>query len=208
MMANQLTPIDVPVTGLENGVLHKFRVYAQNALGDATPSNEVEATPARAPDAPVITELNPSDGQIEVIWSAPVNNGGEPVDEYRLEWSSNDFANILCTETLSGNPPATTYTVTGLTNGDTYYFRVIAINEVGESDPSDVESAIPVTVPAKPVLNEPVVADSSLTVSWSAPYDGGSPLTGYTLSITDVTGGNTFPDVSLDEMQLTILQLN
>ena len=44
-----------------------------------------------------------------------------------------------------------TYTVTGLTNGRTYIFEVRAVNEVGQSPPSDADEATPM---AKEVILE------------------------------------------------------
>ena len=42
---------------------------------------------------------------------------------------------------------ATGYKVTGLVNGTTYYFRVTAVNRVGEGPRVAEAKAVPVTVP-------------------------------------------------------------
>src|SRR4029079_2173210 len=78
----------------------------------------------------------------------------------------------------------TTYADTGLTNGSTYYYKVTARNSRGESSLSTELSATPTaaaTAPAAPALASAVAGDGIVGLSWSAPADGGSPLTGYTL---------------------------
>ncbi len=44
----------------------------------------------------------------------------------------------------------TRYTVTGLTNGTTYYFKAVAINAAGPGPLSGEASAVPVTMPGTP----------------------------------------------------------
>ena len=50
---------------------------------------------------------------------------------------------------VNGSSLVTTtgYKVTGLVNGTTYYFRVTAVNRVGEGKPSAEAKAVPATVP-------------------------------------------------------------
>jgi hypothetical protein len=67
-------------------------------------------------------------------------------------------------------------------NGNTYHYAVIAINLVGRSVPSDVVEATPVspaTVPGR-VTDLVIKAKGTRAIlTWSAPDDGGSPITGY-----------------------------
>jgi hypothetical protein len=80
---------------------------------------------------------------------------------------------------------ATSCTVGGLTNGNDYTFTVHATNLVGdgpESDPSNtVTPALP-TAPAKPTGVTALGGVQSATVTWTAPDDGGSAITGYTVT--------------------------
>jgi hypothetical protein len=79
------------------------------------------------------------------------------------------------------NSPATTQTITGLTNGTSYSFTIAATNEIGTSDDSPPSNAAtPRTVPGAPYAIGTTAGDGKITVSWSAPsIDGGSPITGY-----------------------------
>jgi hypothetical protein len=73
------------------------------------------------------------------------------------------------------------YTLTSLTQGIIYDFRVRAHNDVGFGDNSDYESFMAATVPSLPVAPTKYSADQTqITIEWLAPIDdGGSPLTGY-----------------------------
>ena len=86
---------------------------------------------------------------------------------------------------VNGSPVETaTYTVTGLTNGKTYYFTVKAVNGVGRSAASTEASVTPATVPATPAKPTAVAGNEKATVTWTAPTTGGSPITGYTVTST------------------------
>ena len=60
-------------------------------------------------------------------------------------------------------------------------YRVFAINLRGQSDQSDVASATAeaATVPDAPMANATATSDTEITVTWTAPADGGSDITGY-----------------------------
>jgi len=73
--------------------------------------------------------------------------------------------------------------VTGLTNGIAYTFTVVATNIVGSSDDSAASASVtPAAVPGTPSITS-VVANSgrSVTITWTAPADNGSAITGYTV---------------------------
>ena len=78
---------------------------------------------------------------------------------------------------------ATTFTVTGLTNGTAYTFTVAAINAVGTG--ADSAACAAITPPARPrPARRPASAgtagDASVALSWTAPAsNGGSAITGY-----------------------------
>jgi hypothetical protein len=100
------------------------------------------------PAAPTGVTASPLDGGAGVTWAAP-SNGGSPITSYTV---TPYVAGVAQTPTvLSGNPPATSATITGLTNGTGYTFTVSATNAVGASPasaPSTVVTPSATVVPA------------------------------------------------------------
>src|SRR5207244_822842 len=73
----------------------------------------------------------------------------------------------------------------GLTNGQAYYYRISAVNRVGEGGLSAEVSTTPSSGPAVPAAPQNLVATAgnrAVTLRWSAPAsDGGSPVENYTI---------------------------
>src|SRR5581483_8985917 len=90
---------------------------------------------------------------------------------------------------------ATNATVSGLTNGISYVFRVAAINAIGTGPYSAPSAAVvPATVPGAPTAVSGTPHDSQVALTWTAPSDiGGSALTGYHVQYSS-DGGTTWND--------------
>ena len=89
---------------------------------------------------------------------------------------------------------ATSYTNTGLTNGTTYYFKVSAVNDVGEGSLSSEASATPATVPSAPLsLTATQHKGKGIVLSWVAPTSsGGLVITGYRIYRSTASGFEVF----------------
>ena len=75
----------------------------------------------------------------------------------------------------------------GASPGTTYYYALVARNPVGPSPASAEVSARPPSVPAQPTLSA-TAGVGKVDLSWTAPADGGSQLTGYTLLRGTISG--------------------
>ena len=173
------------VGGLVNGTSYTFTVVATNALGSSPTSAASNAvTPAPVPGAPHNVTAARGDKAATVGWTAPSTSGGSAITGYTVTSSPGGI-----TKTVAADQ--TTALVTGLTNGTGYTFTVVARNSAGASPPSEPSSTVvPATVPGAPASVTAVKGDSSVAVSWLAPgSNGGSPITGYT--VTSNPGGVT-----------------
>src|SRR5271157_3845472 len=172
-------------TGLTNGQIYYFYVEAINVMGSSAPSTEVNATPASqpitVPGAPTDLTATAGNAQVVLNWIAPANDGGSPIVNYQVfkgttpngeSWLANVSASLL------------TFTATGLTNGQIYYFYVEAINVMGSSAPSTEVNATPasqpITVPGAPTDLTATAGNAQVVLNWIAPAnDGGSPIVNY-----------------------------
>jgi hypothetical protein len=83
---------------------------------------------ALVPAAPTGISGTPGVGTMALAWTAPTNTGGVALTDYIIQYST-DQTNW--TTFADGTSTATTATVTGLTGGTNYYFRVAAVNSAG-----------------------------------------------------------------------------
>ena len=84
-----------------------------------------------------------SDQRVDLSWTAPASNGGATILRYEYEL---DFSG---TWTSTGGT-ATSYTVRNLTNGQSYTFKVWAVNRVGAGGASNSQSATPTSTLVAP----------------------------------------------------------
>ncbi len=150
------------ISGLANGTSYTFTVTAANANGNgpaSEPSNAVTPTAATAPAAPSgVTAAPAGNGSALVSWTAP-NNGGSTITKYTITPYIGSEAQTA--STINGSPPATSTTVTGLTNGTAYTFTVTATNSIGTGPPSEHSNTItPVAIQNIFGNSTPVATDS------------------------------------------------
>ncbi|MBI3617463.1 MAG: hypothetical protein HY210_04500 [Candidatus Omnitrophica bacterium] len=186
-------------TGLTSGTTYYFVVSAKDASGESPNSNERSAMPVAAP---VLNTATAGDKQVTLAWTAATGAAG-----YKIYYGT--APGVYGTPITVGN--VTTSTVTGLTNGTTYYFAVSGTNTSGESARSNERSAAPVPpAPAAPVLSTATAGDKQVTLDWAAATGaagykiyygtapgvyGGTPITVgniTTSTVTGLTNGTTY----------------
>ncbi len=104
------------------------------------------------PDAPTIGTATAGNASATVTFTAPSNNGGSAILDYRITSSPGGI-----TETVSGTPGV----IDGLTNGQAYTFTVQARNAQGYSAASAASNSV---TPAAPTIGK---SPSSLTFDWT-----------------------------------------
>ena len=95
-----------------------------------------------APPAPTSLAVSSGNAQVTLSWSAPTVTAQAPITDYVVQFSS-DSGSTWSTF-ADGTSTATSATVTGLTNGTAYVFRVAAVNSAGTGAYSSTASGTPV----------------------------------------------------------------
>ena len=117
-----------------------FRVVARDAdTNESLRSAVLAVSTATAPGAPTALTAAPgADSQMQLVWTAPADAGGQPLTGYRIERSRDVNPRDWTDAVVDIAGPATTWTdATGLAAATTYHYQVRARNSVGLGDASD-----------------------------------------------------------------------
>ncbi|WP_036319766.1 PQQ-dependent sugar dehydrogenase [Microbispora sp. ATCC PTA-5024] len=155
------------LTGLTPNTEYRLSVFARDAAGNVSPPSAqaicttMRSADTKAPTAPSnLAYSGLTAGSVTLKWTASTDDTG--VTEYRVRSGTTDYA------TVTGAPPGTSATVTGLACGSPYSLHVVARDAAGN------ESA------------------ASNTVTFTTPScgssDGGVPS-----AITQISSGWTIP---------------
>jgi uncharacterized repeat protein (TIGR02543 family) len=161
------------ISPLTNGTPYTFTSTATNATGTSASSSSASTavTPASAPSAPLGVAGSGTGGSSTITWSAPSDNGGSAVTDYIVEYRV--ATSGTWTTFTDGVSTTTSATVTGLSAGSAYEFRVTAKNLIGNSLAS-FTSPVVETLPAAPSITGVTAASGQVSVAWNAPTHLGS----------------------------------
>ena len=180
-LANATTFTDPAV---RSNATNRYRVVAFNASGNSPASNIAGVLGAVAPGAPTVGTASPSFLAATVAFTPPASDGGSPITLYTATSTPGG---------IQGTGTASPITVTGLTAGTAYTFKVRATNSVGTGPASASSNSVtPVSdvVPAAPTIGTASALNGQARVAFTAPApNGGSPILSYTA--TSTPGGIT-----------------
>jgi predicted phage tail protein len=143
---------NMKVGKLREGHQYKFRVKAVNKQGESQPLTTTDAITAKdpyeKPGKPEDLQIADWDkDRVDLQWKPPVNDGGAPIEK----WA---FVCIFCevisfryiiekkdkfgdwVEAMQVSGTDTVASVPNLTPGETYQFRVKAVNKAGPGEPT------------------------------------------------------------------------
>ena len=183
------------MTSTTNGVYSysPTPTFPTNSFGAANYWVDVIFTPTPVPGTVSgVTATSGGKTSANVSWSSPATGG--TVTQYRVT----PYVGSSPQSSTTVDAPATTTTITGLTTGTTYTFRVAALNPNGtgpESAPSGAVTPLTAVAPSVPRSVSAVAASQQARVTWTAPQaDGDAAITGYT--ITPYAGSTALSAVS------------
>ena len=176
LVSNPSAALSCTFTGLTNGTSYTATIVAKNAGGSST-GVTASATPVAPtpPGAPTGVTATAGNGQATISWNAPSSAGSSVITSYTVTASPGG-------RTCTVNAPATTCTISGLTNGTAYTFSVVATSTAGNSSPSSASTSVSpqATVPSAPTNVTAASGNGEATVSWTTPVsDGGESIDGY-----------------------------
>ena len=163
-----------------------FVLAARSSAGSATQSFTLLITHnAKAPRVPRNVKGATSEiGSATVSWTAPSSRGRLPITSYTVQPSPS--CSLCGGLSVSGSPPDTQTTVTGLTIGTAYTFEVTATNSVGTGPPSRKSKVV------APLSFDDEFSGTTLSSAWTA-VTGANPGNGeqecYSPQNVSVSGG-------------------
>ena len=189
------------LTGLAGNTDYDVRASLDSTFASGVVTAAFTTSPTK-PGKTRSVSIGVGNGLLPITWTPPLSDGGSAITGYKIQWKSGSqsFGDPSREHTTTG-ASVTAHFITGLTNGTEYTVRVIAVNAVGDGPPSDEWTRTPVGPPDAPP-NVQASGNAELTVTWDAPNDGGSGITGYTvqLKLSSVSG---WPSGSVTERTLT-----
>lgn len=183
----QFGPLNAAVNAT-NGTTYTYTVRAINTVGTGTESAHsgpvTPTAPATVPDVPTITGAVAVDSFVGINWTLPAN-GGAPIIGYIITLYIGGLAQAPVSVSA-----ARLFGFVAATNGTTYTATVRAVNSVGQSGESAPSSAVTPaaagtgggSAPGTPTGVTAQPGDSNAIVFWAFPSDGGSVITGYTVT--------------------------
>ena len=172
---------------LTKGTSYTFRVAAVSDDGQGDWSDEASGTPATVPGS--VSDFTATAGNelLELAWEAPDEDGGSPVTGYVVQW----VAGRASRQKTEVDAAATSYTIRGLDNNQSYSVWIQAVNAVGVGtitapagqdgalgpvSPSPVAAGAPANLTAatgRDDFNRELFIATELDLSWSEPVNSG-----------------------------------
>jgi titin len=161
-----------PGSNSTSGIAELTASYVYYSTNNANGSAVISYT-SGVPGAPTGVSGSPADSTVNLVWTTPSDTGSSAITGYTVQYSVDPYSSWTTAAMCTGT--GTSCAITGLTNGTSYKFKVLATNSTGDSPYSTVSLAVtPEGPPGAPTISGITGGDGSLEVSFTA---GTSTLT-------------------------------
>ena len=141
--------------------------------GAESPASD-EAAATLIPAKPAGLAAKAGDTRVALTWTDP---GNSSITRWKLRRKDGNNAWGAWTPIEGSGASTTTHTVTQLTNGTAYQFRVRAVNATGDGEISDTVTATPEAFPPAPTGLTATGGNRTVTLAWTS--GGGVGITGW-----------------------------
>ena len=162
-----------------SGLSSSYEYYSTNGGAGSVVISYTTGPPA----APTEVRGTAGNGAVKVFWVAPVDSGQSIISNYLAQYSTDGGATWSTAVDLG--TAENSATVSGLSNGTAYRFRVAAVNSAGTGSYSDPSAAVtPLSPPTAPTITTVTAQDGALKLALTPPSSG-APVTGYDYRVDD-----------------------
>ena len=162
------------------------------------------AVAAAVPGAPGGLTVSVNDtGKLDLSWDPPGSNGGSSVTGYKVQWKESADSWDTPADVSEATVTRTSHTVSSLTDGTEYSFRVGAVNSVGESATSTEATGTPRETTA-PTVSSAAVDGATLTITFSEALTESPVPATTTFSVTVGEAARAVDSVSISGSVVTL----
>lgn len=162
-----------------------MRISSSPSIGDdgtiyvGSEDNYLYAINVGPPYSPKDLQVTSGNNYANLSWQEPDYDGGSEIYGYKIykgqESGKEEYLKIINTTSLS-------FIDDDVLNGETYYYYITAINEVGESKYSNEVNATPLGPPTKPIDLVALINEGKIELNWIVPEnDGGTEIERYNI---------------------------
>lgn len=156
-----------------NGLSYVYFIRAINEIGISAPSNRDRAEPTGVPYPPWKLTAREKENSVMLQWDPPITDGGYPIHTYQIFRSEPGLEPYLYYE---ANGSTYTFMDISVEPNSIYFYYVIAVSDLGASDPSDVAQVTLEGYPTPPRDMSLTRGDGFVMIEWLPPTDNGFSL--------------------------------
>ena len=171
-----------------SGQWRTLKMRTINDVGPSPDSNVMSVIAAYPPSAPRSLVVSRNLASLSLSWQEPSDLGFVPILDYEYSSDNGSSWNSLNTSSLSS-------TVTGLPHCTSYTMIIRAVNVAGNGAQSTPSSNSTFCKPSTPAAPSVSASERKVTVSWTAPANGGTSITGYAIQ-RSTNGGSSWSQVT------------